>query len=197
VARIWPVIAHGGRRKTLMTSPPASVASAAARSTTRASSTTGSAGNGRLQLDRSHAVRLHRLRAGGEGGSDRGADARELSIRSPAPEGALDFVAAFHQGFIVGWFEISPRSKYSRNPWPPMPKWAPKREAWDLGQRAGAEASRGYQRICGPLVNAPRKEVLQGRGGRGDRGAGRDRVVDSAPSTPAIAAGDRDGRRTP
>jgi hypothetical protein len=81
----------------------------------------------------------------------------------PRLKAALDFVAAFHQGFVVGWFEISPRSKYRRNPWPPMPKWAPKREAWDLGQRAGAEASRGYQRICGPLVNAPRKEVLQRR----------------------------------
>jgi hypothetical protein len=84
----------------------------------------------------------------------------------PHLKAALDFVAAFHQGFVVGWFEISPRSKYSRNPWAPMRKWAAKREAWELGQRAGAEASRSYQRICGPLVNAPRREVLQGSGQR-------------------------------
>jgi hypothetical protein len=74
---------------------------------------------------------------------------------------SLDFVAAFHDGFRVGWFGISKRSPASRNPWPPMRKWALKREAWTLGQRAGAEASRGYQRICGPLTNAPRREVLQ------------------------------------
>jgi hypothetical protein len=81
----------------------------------------------------------------------------------PGIKAPLDFVQAFHQGFVVGWFSISARSAFGRNPWPPMPHWAPKHNAWNLGQRRGAEASRVYQSACGPLTNAPRKEVLSGR----------------------------------
>lgn len=84
----------------------------------------------------------------------------------PGIQTPLEFVAAFHAGFLVGWFGISPRSPYGRNPWPPMRRWAPKHDAWDLGQRRGAEASRIYQSACGPLTNAPRREVLQGSGRR-------------------------------
>jgi hypothetical protein len=83
----------------------------------------------------------------------------------------LGFVASFHHGFLVGWFGISRRSRYSRNPftrepYPNFHAWWSRHVAWDLGRRHGAEASRGYQRVCGPLVNAPRKEVLQGSGRR-------------------------------
>lgn len=84
----------------------------------------------------------------------------------PSLKASLDFVAAFHQGFVVGWFDVSARRPLGRNPWPPMRRWALKREAWELGHRAGAEASRAYQRVCGPITNAPRKEVLQGSGRR-------------------------------
>jgi hypothetical protein len=84
----------------------------------------------------------------------------------PGIKAPLAFVAAFHQGFVVGWFGISPRSPYSRNPFTKLPIRHPQREAWDLGHWRGAEASRVYQSACGPLTNAPRKAVLQGSGRR-------------------------------
>jgi len=93
----------------------------------------------------------------------------------PTLKASLDFVAAFHQGFVVGWFGVSPRSPYGRNPWPPMRRWAPKREAWQLGQQSGAEASRSYQRVCGPLQNAPRRRLLQKKIVTRGHGTGRSR----------------------
>lgn len=83
----------------------------------------------------------------------------------PGVKAPLEFVAAFHAGFVVGWFGVSPRSKYGRNPFVARRRALnPEQVAWHRGQLAGAEASRGYQRVCGPLVNAPRREVLQGSG---------------------------------
>lgn len=97
----------------------------------------------------------------------------KAGYRSDCPrlKDTLDFVATFHQGFVVGWFGISARRPSGRNPWPPMRRWAMKREAWDLGQRSGEEASRAYQRICGPIVNAPRREVLRNERRRRSGGA--------------------------
>jgi hypothetical protein len=88
------------------------------------------------------------------------------STRPGIGEG-LAFVEAFHLGFVVGWFQISKRSPYGRNPFPL--KYSTPRgrrlsvlnDAWYLGRNHGAEASRSYQRACGPLTNAPRRAVLR------------------------------------
>jgi len=84
---------------------------------------------------------------------------RVAGYRSTRPGIAevLAFVETFHQGFVVGWFGISSRSPYGRNPY----ARGREREAWDLGHRSGSEASRQFQRVCGPLENAPRRDVLQ------------------------------------
>jgi len=96
------------------------------------------------------------------------AKAEAIALRTMAAAGyrsdhprlkeSLDFVAAFHRGFVVGWFQISKRSPYGRNPF----TLRITREPWELGYQAGAEASRSYQRVCGPLMNAPRKAILAG-----------------------------------
>ena len=65
---------------------------------------------------------------------------------------------AYHQGFVVGWFSV--RGRFARNPFGGKPEQA---YSWTRGQRDGAEASRVYQRACGPLPNAPRREVLVAR----------------------------------
>jgi hypothetical protein len=79
---------------------------------------------------------------------------------------SLDFVAAFHRGFVVGWFDISRRSPLGRNPFLHADGRVRGREfhqleAWDLGWRAGADSSRAYVRVCGPIANAPRREILR------------------------------------
>src|SRR3954463_4988662 len=66
-------------------------------------------------------------------------------------------VRALHLGFVVGWFDVSPRSAYGRNPFAqPTPV-----RGWAAGQRAGAEARRVHVRLFGPVTNAPRRPVLQ------------------------------------
>lgn len=89
------------------------------------------------------------------------AEARALQTLARAGYRPLEFVAAFHLGFIVGWFTISARSPYGRNPYPARTRRVTRRN-WDRGQRAGAEASRAYQRVCGPLLHTVRRAVLQG-----------------------------------
>src|SRR4051812_6085595 len=51
------------------------------------------------------------------------------------------WLRAHHLGFVVGWFGVTVRSRYGRNPYRP----AAVREAWRLGQRAGAESARVYR----------------------------------------------------
>ncbi len=91
----------------------------------------------------------------------------------------LAFVEAFHQGFVVGWFGVNRRSVYGRNPYLTAMKVRGRDfhalEAWELGQRSGVEASRQYQTVCGPLENAPRRDVLR-VGRRRDRRPGRRRL---------------------
>jgi hypothetical protein len=94
----------------------------------------------------------------------------------------LRFVEAFHVGFVVGWFAISPRSVYGRNPL--ARQGDPGHEAWQLGHRAGTEASRRYRDVCGPLQNAPRREVLQ-------VGRRRDRRPAARLTRPRMAGGAR------
>ena len=69
----------------------------------------------------------------------------------------IAFVRAFHAGFVVGWFGVSARSLYRRNPH----RIGARATSWDLGHRAGTEASRAYQQICGTLENAPRRAWLR------------------------------------
>jgi hypothetical protein len=91
----------------------------------------------------------------------------------PGLGGVIDFVDAFHRGFVAGWFGVSTRSPYGRNPYrlrSSVPSH--QRTAWDLGHRQGEEASRQYQQVCGPLPNAPRRDVLR-VSHRGDRRLGR------------------------
>jgi len=84
----------------------------------------------------------------------------DAALRAPGVRHAAEFVAAFHRGFVVGWFSVSTRSPYGRNPYK-VGAWSLLVDAWDVGQRSGAEASRSYQRVCGPLTNAPRRAVLR------------------------------------
>jgi hypothetical protein len=82
---------------------------------------------------------------------------------------------AFHRGFIVGWFAVSPRSPYGRNPYRPRDP----REAWQIGQRHGAEARRQFVLTFGAVQNRPRRFVLTGgrHAVRADRRRGRRRLA--------------------
>lgn len=71
---------------------------------------------------------------------------------------AADWVRAFHRGFQVGWFAISARSPYGRNPF----FTSRTVEAWQLGHRAGEAARINYTRTCGAITNAPRTAFLAG-----------------------------------
>lgn len=105
-----------------------------------------------LQLDRRRAPHLFSVRAGGEGGGLRAAHvtARGLIRITPA------WLRAFHSGFVVGWFAITSRSRYGRNPF----RVRRLVEIWDHGQRCGAEARRRYLQIFSEISNEPRKAAL-------------------------------------
>jgi hypothetical protein len=92
------------------------------------------------------------------------------------------WLRAFHHGLIVGWFAVSARSRYGRNPYP-VPR-AVVREAWTLGQHQGMIARLRYQTAFGSITNAPRRSVLDAA-----RGAGYER--------PAVRALSRRKRSTP
>lgn len=68
------------------------------------------------------------------------------------------WLRAHHLGFVVGWFGVTPRSRYGRNPFRPRP-FIP-HEAWDRGQRAGAEARRLYVTTFGEIANDLRRRAL-------------------------------------
>lgn len=77
------------------------------------------------------------------------------------------WLRAHHLGFVVGWFGVSARSRYGRNPFPARP-FIP-REAWDSGWRAGAAARRIYAQQFGEITNEPRKAALLANMPRGRR----------------------------
>lgn len=75
------------------------------------------------------------------------------------------WVRAHHLGFVVGWFTVSPRSRYGRNPFRPRVV----HEAWTIGQRVGAESARVFQIRFGEITNEPRKAALLAGMPRGRR----------------------------
>jgi hypothetical protein len=86
----------------------------------------------------------------------------------PGIKAPLDFVAAFHQGFVVGWFGISPRSPYSRNPFIKLPirrmrrgrKYFRTYDDDDQGARPRSARRRRYRNRVrvGVVADAKRKE---------------------------------------
>ncbi len=75
------------------------------------------------------------------------------------------WLRAYHLGFVVGWFGVTPRSRYGRNPFrTPAP-----REAWTIGQRIAADAARSYRLHFGELPNEPRRAFLIASMPRGRR----------------------------
>lgn len=79
------------------------------------------------------------------------------------------WLRAYHAGFIVGWFAVTPRSPYGRNPH----ETRVLQSAWAMGQRAGATARHGYTTTIGPVNAVPRRAILVG----GHAGSARSRRV--------------------
>jgi hypothetical protein len=75
------------------------------------------------------------------------------------------WLRAFHLGFLVGWFAVSPRAAAGRSTYLHR---ATRRdlEAWRRGQAAGAAARVRYGSTCGPVTNLPRASVLAAYAGR-------------------------------
>jgi hypothetical protein len=75
------------------------------------------------------------------------------------------WLRAFHLGFLVGWFAVSPRTAAGRSTYL---RSAPPRalEAWQRGQRAGEAARQAYGRACGQVTTLPRAAVLAVYAGR-------------------------------
>lgn len=75
----------------------------------------------------------------------------------PAP------LAAYHQGFVVGWFGV--RGRFKRNPYAGADvrssRIAAKANWWRLGQMAGEAAVHQHRLSAGPLENTPRRDVFR------------------------------------
>jgi hypothetical protein len=61
------------------------------------------------------------------------------------------WLRASHRGFLVGWFGVSRRSRYGRNPL----RRGRTHGAWYLGYEAGVDARRVERTTFGPLLNQP------------------------------------------
>jgi hypothetical protein len=86
------------------------------------------------------------------------AEAREMrALRAAGWSMGPEFRRAVHLGFVVGWFGVSARSPYGRNPFT-RPE---QQRGWDMGQLAGAAARLSHVLRVGPVTNQPRRAVLR------------------------------------
>jgi len=72
---------------------------------------------------------------------------------------------AFHLGFVVGWYAVSPRTAAGRSTYL-RPATRPAVDAWIGGQRAGEAARQAYGRACGHVTTLPRPAILAAYAGR-------------------------------
>jgi hypothetical protein len=91
------------------------------------------------------------------------AEALALKVRRNRRSLSAAWRAAFHRGFIVGWFAVTARSPYGRNPYDSPDG----RAAWAMGQRAGDVARHSYTTTFGPIGNRPRRHVFTQGGKNG------------------------------
>jgi hypothetical protein len=75
------------------------------------------------------------------------------------------WLRAFHLGFVVGWFAVSPRTRAGRSTYL-QPATRRGVEAWQRGRGAGTAARVRYGSTCGSVTNLPRPRVLAAYAGR-------------------------------
>jgi hypothetical protein len=94
-----------------------------------------------------------------------GAGALPVVDRPAAAWARAAWLRAFHLGFVVGWFAVSPRTRAGRSTYL-QPTTRRAVAAWQRGHGAGTAARVRYGSTCGPVTNLPRPRVLAAYAGR-------------------------------